>query len=121
LLGVDLTRSYFEQLSIRRRRNPDSKSKEDSTLSVKRRLSIEVFLIRFPRVNFLLSQRKRFYTLPHERQFIADRKSIDVRTGLRFFSAVAIGLVLVLTGLMARHLGGGKASTNRGSVGRGAP
>ena len=26
--------------------------------------------------------------------------------GLRFFAAVALGLVLVLTGLMARHLGG---------------
>src|ERR1700730_15230838 len=28
--------------------------------------------------------------------------------GLRFFAAVALGLVLVLTGLMARHLGGGR-------------
>jgi hypothetical protein len=28
--------------------------------------------------------------------------------GLRFFAAVAMGLVLVLTGLMARHLGGGR-------------
>ena len=27
---------------------------------------------------------------------------------LRFFAAVALGLVLVLTGLMARHLGGGR-------------
>jgi 4-amino-4-deoxy-L-arabinose transferase-like glycosyltransferase len=39
--------------------------------------------------------------------------------GLRFFAAVALGLVLVLTGLVARHLGGGKAGTNRGSAGRG--
>src|SRR5215469_13838258 len=28
--------------------------------------------------------------------------------GLRFFAAVALGLVLVLTGLMVRHLGGGR-------------
>ena len=28
--------------------------------------------------------------------------------GLRFFAAVALGLVLVLTGPMARHLGGGR-------------
>jgi 4-amino-4-deoxy-L-arabinose transferase and related glycosyltransferases of PMT family len=28
--------------------------------------------------------------------------------GLRFFAALALGLVLVLTGLMARHLGGGR-------------
>src|SRR6516164_7548103 len=28
--------------------------------------------------------------------------------GLRFLAAVALGLVLVLTGLMARHLGGGR-------------
>ena len=28
--------------------------------------------------------------------------------GLRFFAAVALGLVLVLTGLMARHMGGGR-------------
>ena len=28
--------------------------------------------------------------------------------GLRFFAAVAMGLVLVLTGLLARHLGGGR-------------
>ena len=28
--------------------------------------------------------------------------------GLRFFAAVALGIVLVLTGLMARHLGGGR-------------
>jgi 4-amino-4-deoxy-L-arabinose transferase-like glycosyltransferase len=28
--------------------------------------------------------------------------------GLRFFAAVALGVVLVLTGLMARHLGGGR-------------
>jgi hypothetical protein len=28
--------------------------------------------------------------------------------GLRFFAAVALDLVLVLTGLMARHLGGGR-------------
>jgi hypothetical protein len=35
--------------------------------------------------------------------------------GLRFFAAVALGLVLVLTGLMARHLGG-EGGANRGSV-----
>src|ERR1700719_1359745 len=28
--------------------------------------------------------------------------------GLRLFAAVALGLVLVLTGLMARHMGGGR-------------
>src|ERR1700738_4078751 len=28
--------------------------------------------------------------------------------GLRFFAAVALGLVLVLTGLLARHMGGGR-------------
>src|SRR5580693_3228980 len=39
--------------------------------------------------------------------------------GLRFFAAVALGLVVVLTGLMARHLGGGKAGTNLGSVAAG--
>jgi hypothetical protein len=39
--------------------------------------------------------------------------------GLRFFAALALGLVLVLTGLMARHLGGGKQAQIVVSIGRG--
>ena len=61
---MDFTRGHFEQLS-RETRRPDSRSREASTLLVKGRLNIDVFIIR-SRVPLPSPQTKDLYTVPPE-------------------------------------------------------